>query len=80
MNGMMNFPMPPVQLPKPIQQMVMGGPQRNQMNIPINQQQFKQFIPMMNQNMINQLIAQARQQGISEQDIQNGLNFINSMR
>ena len=68
MNNMMNFPMPPVQLPKPIQQMVMGGPQRNQMNIPINQQQFKQFIPMTNQNMIDQLIAQARQQGISEQD------------
>lgn len=49
-------------------------------NIPINQQQFKQFLPMMNENMLNQLITQARQQGISEQDIQNGLNFINSMR
>lgn len=47
---------------------------------PINQQQFKQFLPQLNNNMIEQIVAQARQQGISEQDIQNGLNFISQLR
>lgn len=77
---MMNFPMGQIPVPAPVQRM-MGqmSPQSNQ-NIPVNQSQFKQFLPMLNDNMLNQLIAQARQQGISELDIQNGLNFINSMR
>nr|DAH17900.1 MAG TPA: hypothetical protein [Caudoviricetes sp.] len=44
------------------------SPQNGQ-NIPVNQSQFKQFLPMLNDNMLNQLIAQARQQGISELDI-----------
>ena len=47
---------------------------------PINQQQFRQFLPQLNNNMIEQIVAQARQQGISEQDIQNGLNFIFQLR
>lgn len=47
---------------------------------PINQQQFRQFLPQLNNNMIEQIVAQARQQGISEQDIQNGLNFISQLR
>lgn len=77
---MMNFPMGQIPVPAPVQKMMRQmSPQSNQ-NVPVNQSQFKQFLPMLNDNMLNQLIAQARQQGISELDIQNGLNFINSMR
>ena len=46
----------------------------------INPQQFKQWLPQINNNMLQQLVQQARQQGISENDIQAGLKFINSMR
>lgn len=46
----------------------------------INPSQFKTYLPQINENMMNQLIQQARQQGISEEEIQQGLNFINSMR
>lgn len=53
-------------------------PQQRQAGI--NKQQFQQWLPQINNNMLDQLVAQARQQGISEQDIQAGLQFINSMR
>ena len=46
----------------------------------VNPQQFQQWLPQLNQNMLSQLINQARQQGMSEQDIQAGINFINQMR
>lgn len=46
----------------------------------INPQQFQQWLPQINQNMLQQLINQARQQGMNDADIQAGLNFINSMR
>jgi len=55
------------------------GGQSNQIP-PINQQQFKQFLPQLNDNMLNQLIQQARNQGMSEKDIQTGLDFINRLR
>lgn len=42
--------------------------------------QFKQGVRNMDNNFLNQLILQARQQGISEQDIQNGLSMINNLR
>lgn len=45
-----------------------------------NIQQFQQWLPQINDNMLSQLAAQARQQGISEQDIQNGLNIINKLK
>ena len=63
---MMNFN----QMLRPQQQQATG----------INPQQFKQWLPQINNNMLQQLAQQARQQGISENDIQAGLKFINSMR
>lgn len=77
---MMNFPMGQIPVPAPVQKMMGQMSSQSNQNVPVNQSQFKQFLPMLNDNMLNQLIAQARQQGISELDIQNGLNFINSMR
>jgi hypothetical protein len=66
---MMNnlFPLPPQMRP---QQQMTG----------VNPQQFQQWLPQINQNMLQQLISRARQQGMSDSDIQAGLNFINSMR
>lgn len=46
----------------------------------INPQQFKQMVPMLNQNILQQLVQQARNQGISDQDIQQGLNYIQSLK
>lgn len=54
-------------------------PQQQQMT-GVNPQQFQQWLPQINQNMLQQLINQARQQGMNDADIQAGLNFINSMR
>ena len=53
---MMNnlFPLPPQMRP---QQQQMTG---------VNPQQFQQWLPQINNNIITQLAAQARQQGISE--------------
>lgn len=45
-----------------------------------NVQQFQQWLPQINDNMLNQLVAQARQQGIEEQDIQAGLQMIANLR
>ena len=69
---MMNnlFPLPPQMRPQ----------QQQTQQIGINPQQFQQWLPQINQNMLQQLINQARQQGMNDADIQAGLNFINSMR
>ncbi len=61
----MNMPMPNFQ----------GGPQNN-----FNQQQFIMGLSQLNQQTLNELISRAKLQGISEQDIQAGLNFINQYR
>ena len=61
----MNMPMPNFQ----------GGPQSN-----FNQQQFIIGLSQLNQQTLNELISRAKLQGISEQDIQEGLNFINQYR
>lgn len=61
----MNMPMPNFQ----------GGPQNN-----FNQQQFIIGLSQLNQQTLNELISRAKLQGISEQDIQAGLNFINQYR
>lgn len=60
-----NMPMPNFQ----------GGPQSN-----FNQQQFIMGLSQLNQQTLNELISRAKLQGISEQDIQAGLNFINQYR
>ena len=56
--------------PRPMQQ-----PQ-----IPFNQQQFAAVAASLNQQSLTQLVQIARQQGISDADIQAGLNYIQSLR
>lgn len=41
---------------------------------------FQQMLPNMNNNMLQQIIQQARAQGIPEYTIQEGLSYINSLR
>ena len=55
-------------------------PMQPRQQIGVNPQQFQQWLPQINQNMLQQLINQARQLGMNDADIQAGLNFINSMR
>lgn len=55
-------------------------PTQLQRQIGINPQQFQQWLPQINNNILQQLAQQARQQGISEQEIAAGLSFINSLR
>ena len=52
----------------------------NQMGSGINPQQLQKWLPQINDNMMQQLIQQARQQGISEKDIQAGLRLIQQLR
>ena len=47
---------------------------------PINQAQFQQFIPKITDENLKQLVAQARQQGIGEEQIKQGLEFVMNMR
>lgn len=46
----------------------------------LDPQQFAQLAPTLNQASIEKLIAMAQQRGISNADIQQGLNIINSFR
>lgn len=53
---------------------------QNQSQIPsLNKEQFKSFLPNINNNMMQQLVQKARAQGISDSDIEAGLNFINRL-
>ena len=45
----------------------------------IDPQQFRQFAITLNDNALNNFAQMARQQGISEIDIQNGIRFIKSL-
>lgn len=46
----------------------------------INPQQFNSVAATLDDNSLNQLIAMAKNRGISEKDIQVGLNYINQLR
>lgn len=46
----------------------------------INPQQFTSVAATLDDNSLNQLVAMARNKGISDQDIQAGLNFIKQLR
>ena len=46
---------------------------------PINPEQFRQFAITLNDNALNNFAQMARQQGISEQDIAAGIQFIKSL-
>lgn len=62
-------------------QMMQGrNNQTSSNNIPLNQNQFKQFLPNIDDNMLQQLVQQARNQGMSDSDIQAGLNFIKQLK
>ena len=45
----------------------------------IDPNQFRQFAITLNDNYLNQLAQMARQRGISDADIQAGINFIRSL-
>lgn len=49
-------------------------------NMSINQNQFRQYLPNIDDNMLSQLAQKARQQGMAENDIQSGLNFIKQLK
>lgn len=66
---MRNTPMAPAQ-PMPVQRQ--SQPQ-------IDPQQFRQFAITLNDNALANFAQLARQQGISETDIQNGIRFIKSL-
>ena len=66
---MRNTPMAPAQ-PMPVQRQ--AQPQ-------IDPQQFRQFAITLNDDALNNFAQMARQRGISEADIQNGIRFIKSM-
>ena len=47
---------------------------------PINQQQFVQGASYLNEKALADIVTQARKQGISEDDIKNGLDFLAQLR
>lgn len=59
-------------------------PQQKQQNSlqrqPIDQKQFRQLAVTLDKNSLQQLVQRARQQGVSEQDIEAGINFILNLR
>lgn len=52
----------------------------NQQMPQFNLEQFKRFALTLNDNSLNQFVQQARAQGISETDIQTGIDLINSLK
>ena len=66
----------------PMQMMNNLIPQRAYMpnNTPINQQQFISAAPNLSKQQLSQLVMQARAQGISEDAIEQGLNFLLSFK
>ena len=59
--------------------MPMQFPQQQQKS-PINQQQLISAIPNLNKNQLSQFVAQARAQGMSDDVIEQGLNFLLSFK
>ena len=73
------FPMmAPMQMP--MQQNFGFAPNMYNQQIPrIDPTQFRQFAMTLNDNYLAQLAQIARQRGISDTDIQSGINFIKSL-
>lgn len=46
----------------------------------IDPNKFRQIVPSLNDNILSQLVTQARSQGISDSDIRAGLDFIKQLR
>lgn len=55
-------------------------PQRAMTPPAFNLNQFQQMAMNMPENMLSQLVVQAQMSGINNQDIQKGLEYINSFR
>lgn len=60
--------------------MIQNRNQKPQQTIPLNQAQFKQYVSSIDDNVLQQLVQQARQQGISDNDIEAGINFIKQLK
>ena len=71
----------PFQMMAPMMPQNFGfAPPVYQQQIPrIDTNQFRQFAMTLNNNHLQQLVQMARQRGISDADIQAGLNFIRSL-
>ena len=67
----------PFQPPMPMQQNF--GFAQNTQTPRIDPNQFRQIAMTLNDNHLQQLIQLARQRGISDADIQAGINFIKSL-
>lgn len=65
------------QVPNPLQQMMaLGHPQKQ----PIDPQKFAAAASKLDKQTLANLVSQARQQGISETEIEAGLNFLLKLR
>lgn len=60
-----------------LNQLLGGQPQQKS---PINQQQMISAIPNLNKNQLSQLVMQARAQGIADDVIEQGLDFLLSFK
>ena len=54
-------------------------PRQQQQQAQVDPQQFRQFAITLNDTALNNFAQMARAQGISEQDIQRGIQFIKSL-
>lgn len=54
--------------------------QQNNKTPRFNEVQFKQIVPQLTDNILQQFVEEARRQGISDGDITAGLQYINSLR
>ena len=61
----------------PMEQLVQQKQNQSQQ---IDPNKFRQIVPSLNDNILSQLVAQARSQGISDSDIRAGLDFIQQLR
>ncbi len=77
MNNLFNGFAPMMPFPQPSAQRM---PNNNVQKSNINPTQFQQAVPSLSTEILVQLVQQARAQGISDTDIENGLNFINQLR
>ncbi len=57
-----------------------GNFQQNNKMPQFNEAQFKQIVPQLTDNILQQFIDEARRQGISDGDITAGLQYINSLK
>ena len=61
----------------PMEQLVQQKQNQSQQ---IDPNKFRQIVPSLNDNILSQLVAQARSQRISDSDIRAGLDFIKQLR